>query len=176
VAAAGLSACHHPNGTTSPRVEAIEQMTVPLPPNSVGAIVSIRLANTGDKPVPARSLVPTSDPQISVEVFGLSDCRRGCVGTGLLDEPTEQQARASVDPSLRTIPPSSGDSRATGRGLLSLVVALRWRIPSAAVEPCRYLRSVSIRGERSVVELTAQKGGWLAAVVSERGPSDGPAC
>jgi hypothetical protein len=170
---AGLGGCEHPPRTpAAASLGAIEQVTVPLDPTAAGAVVSIALANSGDRPVPVTSLVPRVDPQISVEVYGLSDCRKGCVGTGLLDGPTEQRARASVDPALTAIPPGSAD----GRGLVSLVLALRWHGPPGGHEPCRYLRSLSLDGAVQRVEITAPNGGWLAAIVTTSGPADVPRC
>ena len=161
--------CNGPKAADEPaRLVAIDQSSQDLPPSAGGAVFSLRIANHGDDAVAVGTPVASADAAVEVEVLGISDCRNGCVGAGPLDAASERQARQSVDSSLTAVPPSSAAARGSGRGLVAVVVALRWREPSDA-RACSYLRSITFDG-RTVV--TGPDGAWLAAI----GPEGGPSC
>jgi hypothetical protein len=145
----------------------VEQNAQALGPHDTGAVFSFRIANESDRAVPFTGVTAHADPGLTVTVLGLTDCARGCVGTGLLDPATERQARASVDPARTAIPAGSDRSPRT------LVVVLLVRVaahPQAGT--CAYVHSLALPGGPTVM---ATGGDWVAAVSTAKGGVP-PAC
>lgn len=176
-AAASLAGCDRHGGAPAPKpaaahVVVIEQGGQMLTPRDTGAVYALRLANEGAVAQPFTAASAVADPTLTVTVLGLTDCLHGCVGGGPLTAETERDARASVDPSLTSVPPSSAYARSTGTSLLAVVLLVR-----VAAHPapgtCAYVHAITIPHSPPLV---AHDGGWVANVSTPVGEDNAPAC
>jgi hypothetical protein len=157
VAVVAAVACGRP---ATVGLAAAGRSTMPVPVGVAGGVFTLRLVNDGSADVRVGGIEAEADPDLTVQVYGLTDCRLGCVGAGLADAEGERQATRSVAARLAVVP------RESRGGGVSVVVALRWRDP-AARHPCRRLRALSVATPRGSLRLTGPDGGWLAGVYSD---------
>jgi hypothetical protein len=159
-------------------VSFIDAVVVPVPwakarvDPSVGAIVSLRLANDGPAPVTITDVVPIVADGLEASVLGHSDCDGGCVGTGRINPQTIRRAEQSLDGGHAfTLSPESP----TG-GHISVV--FRLSIEDAAVarrEHCLELEGVTAKFSDGSSHVLRSAGSGSIAAIEPQG-TKGTAC